>query len=241
MLKRIFRALASTRLAAVLIGYLALGCVLATLVPEGPGPLALGLGFFSSALFLVPVGLFFLNLLACSLARLARVLKAPPPRRHGPDLLHLGLLVFVVAAVLSGAYREGGLAKLAVGDAAQLPGGEILSLLGFSTERYSDGRPKEWTSEIRVERGGEVLVADYPLRVNHPLSVAGITVYQASHETRAVPGADSSGATQALRRQDVSGLLVVRDSFFGLVLASLAFIVLGLALTFIQKLGDMPT
>jgi cytochrome c biogenesis protein len=240
MLKRIFRALASTRLAAFLIGYLALGCALATVVPAGLGPAALGPGFFRSAFFSVPVGLFFLNLLACSAARLARVLGSPTPRRHGPDILHLGLLVFLVAAVLSGAYREGGLAKLAVGDAVELPGGEVLRLLGFTTERYGDGRPKEWTSEVRVERGGEILVADYPLRVNHPLSVEGLTVYQASHESKAVPEANSSGTTQALRQEDVSGLLVVRDSFFGLVLASLAVIILGLGLTFIQKLGDLP-
>ena len=237
-MKRLFRLLASTRLALVLIGCLALGCVLATLVPG-----ALGRGYFRSAFFLVPAALFSVNLLACAAGRFARVRRAPPPRRHGPDILHLGLLAFIVAAVLSGAFRQGGVAQLAVGDRAELPGGELLTLESFSTERYPDGRPKKWTSVIRVERGGTTLVADYPLRVNHPLSVAGVTIYQASRSLRAVSGDGPEGTgallKEGLRQEEVSGLLIVRDSFFGLVLASLALAVLGLALTFIQKLGDL--
>jgi hypothetical protein len=44
---------------------------------------------------------------------------------------------------------------------------------------------------------------------------------------------------QDIRQEEVSGLLIVRDSFFGLVIASLVIIAVGLALTFIQKLGDL--
>jgi cytochrome c biogenesis protein ResB len=211
----LLRALTSMRLAVVLIAWLFVGCVTATLVP-GPG----FSDYFDSILFLLPVALFFMNLAACSLRRFLRARRAPAPRRHGPDILHAGLLLLLVAAALSATQRRGGVANLSVGDAIELPGGARVTLVGLSSEKYDDGRPKDWTSLLRVERDGRTLIEAFPLRVNHPLSIGGVKLYQAS------------------RSEDASGIMVVRDAFFGLVLASLAIAAAGLAITFAQKSGD---
>jgi hypothetical protein len=175
-----------------------------------------------------------------------------------------------------------------------LPDGARLTLDSFTAERYDDGRPKDWTSRVSVARDGKTIVAAFPLRVNHPLAIGNVTLYQASQETRALlklggsgtsvatlaigdsasvsgrkvtfealgsegalvsvsgPGksleyvlkpGDSVGdiAVQALRQEEVSGIMLVRDSFFGLILLSLAIVAIGLAITFIQKLGEIST
>lgn len=219
------RALTSMKLAIVLIGYLALACLLATLIPELSG-------FFGSVFFLAPAALFFLSLGACAATRFLRARRGPKPRRHGPDILHLGLLLFMIAAALSAADRRGEVAYLAEGDAMRLQDGSRIRLERLETERYADGRPREWTSWVSVERDGQTLASAYPLRVNHPLSLGNLKLYQASRGSRAE--ADSGGSVE------LSGLMVVRDSYFGLVLASLAIIAAGLAITFIQKLGELP-
>jgi cytochrome c biogenesis protein ResB len=245
--KKVLSLLKSMKLAVALLALLAAGCALATLVPQGldagayeaaygrlVGGLIAGSGlsaFFTSPLFLAPSFLFFANLSACATDRLLRELRKKKGRRHGPDLLHLGLMLLVVGSVLSFASREELEASFAPGEAAELPDGRILRLEAFEYLAYDDGRPKDWISTVSVfERdaaapgGLAPRVERYPIRVNHPLRLGKLTVYQAS---RSVEG--------GIER---TGLRSVSDPGYALVLASLILVVAALFLTFYQKLGE---
>jgi hypothetical protein len=200
----------SMRLAVGLLAYLALASLLATLVPQGqeaafyqgayPRLLALLLvqsgftRFFTSLPFLLPVFLFFSNLSICAVDRFIRELKKKGKRRHGPDLLHLGLMLLVIGSVLSFSGRQEGSMTLAVGQGVQLPDGRVMRLTDFQFLQYADGRPKDWISTVDVTRGERVEVAAYPIRVNHPLKLGGLSIYQVSHSARSVLSlVDASG------------------------------------------------
>jgi cytochrome c biogenesis protein ResB len=305
--RRIAAAASSLKLTAILIVYLTIACLVATLLPQGAGPqlyyarfpaplaaILLFLGyehFFRSAIFLAPLGLFFLNLAACSIRRLEREISGAIPRRYGPDLIHFGLILLFIGALLSSADRESGVAQLAVGDRIELPGAAVLSLVAFTSEKYVDGRPKEWTSTVEIRRDGDLAIASFPIRVNHPLTYRGISIYQMSHGiedtllVRAPEGGEKAlgpgeemdtasgklevaevGADEArvdftgsggkreervkagdgiggfailgIRPIEVSGLLMVRDRFFALVAAALAFMVAGLGLSFARAFKE---
>ncbi|HCM27712.1 MAG TPA: hypothetical protein DIC34_14400 [Treponema sp.] len=192
-----WRFLKSVRLAIGLIIALASFSTLATLIPQGldaeryfqlyPRIVALlvtetGLShYFSSLLFLFPAFAFFFNLSACTVSRLARELRKKGPRRHGPDILHVGLLVLVVGSLVSYSERKEGAVSLKVGDGVELPGGETLTLKSFTDVRYDDGRPKDWISVVDIAKEGKILVADRGIRVNTPLRRPGLTLYQATY------------------------------------------------------------
>jgi cytochrome c biogenesis protein ResB len=195
--QKLYRFLKSVKLAVVLIAWLAATGILSTLVPQGREPgfylevyhglagrliLASGFSrFFTSVLFLVPAGLFFVNLGVCTVDRFLREVRRPSRRRHGPDILHVGLLVLVVGAVLSFAGRQTGFVRLAKGDGVEMPGGRLLVLDDFSYTTYDDGRPRDWTSTVRVAREGRDEVPPFPIRVNHPLRLGRMSIYQVSH------------------------------------------------------------
>jgi cytochrome c biogenesis protein len=210
----------SIKVAIVLLAYLAVSGMLATLVPQGrpaefyrtayPGVGAEILirsgftGFFSSILFLAPAGLFFVNLSACTIDRIVKEARKKKARRFGPVLLHLGLMLLAFGAVLSFSTRKVGTAYLSPGDEAALPGGRALVLLDFTAERYPDARPKDWTSHVRILEGGNIKVRSFPLRVNKPLKVGSLTLYQASYGLeRILVLTDASGTNHSLRQGEV--------------------------------------
>lgn len=191
------RALKSIRLALVLIVLLVAGGAAASLIPQGRPPeyygghfpklvaqLVLAAGFdryFSSALFLLPALGLFVNLSACTLARFLGQLRRSQGRRFGPDVLHLGLLVLLVGAVLTFSGRQEGSVSLRPGDQVELPGGYLLRLLDFTYLKYEDGRPRDWISRVRVEKDGRAVEESFDIRVNQALSVGSIKIYQSSH------------------------------------------------------------
>jgi len=200
-LRKFWRFLTSLRLAIGLIIALVVGSTLATLIPQGlrseeygaryPKLVATlvvetGLGhYFSSLLFLLPVFAFFFNLLACTVNRLVRELKKKGIRRHGPDILHIGLLVLIVGSLVSYSERKEGSVTLRPGDSVDLPGGETLVLKSFTDERYENGRPSDWTSVVDLTKAGKALKSGVPIRVNTPLRIGAVTIYQSSYGSEA--------------------------------------------------------
>ncbi len=192
----VYRFFKSVRLAVVLIIVLAVLSLLATLVPQGrpdawyqaryaPALSAvvrlLHLGsFFSSALFLVPVLLFSMNLGVCAADRLIARAKRRAPRRYGPDLVHIGLLVLIAAGLVTVLGRQESTWSLAEGEEAAIGSGYTVRLLSFQHLKYDDGSPREWISTVRVARGGQQVLASFPIEVNHPLRLKGITLYQST-------------------------------------------------------------
>jgi cytochrome c biogenesis protein len=192
----LYRFFRSVRLAVVLLLLLTGLSILATLVPQGreaafyfhnyPPSLArlitaLGYAnFFKSWLFFVPCALFFVNLAVCAVDRIAGRLQRKARRRYGPDLVHVGLLLLIVGALLSTWGRREGSFYLGPGDSIDLPMGYRLKLLDYVDQRYEDGRPKDWVSTVEATRGEKVLQASYPIEVNRPLRLRGLKIYQSS-------------------------------------------------------------
>ncbi len=214
-MRTFWKFLVSVRLAIVLILALTIGCVLATLVPQGmpearyaelyPRAVALlvtktGLAdYFTSPLFILPALGFVVNLGACTIDRLLREVRKRGARRHGPDLLHIGILVLVVGAAIGFSGRWEGAVSLAVGDSVKLPGGEVLTLVDFRDERYPDGRPKNWISVVDVSKDDQTILDDRAIRVNDPLRVGSVAIYQSTYgETLLVNLVGSDGTARSL-------------------------------------------
>jgi len=238
------------RLAIVLIAYLAAAGVLATLVPQGMpleeyrsaypeflANLILRTGFdhfFTNRVFFwAPAFLFFANLSACTVDRFLREIKKKKnQRRHGPDILHEGLMLLFIGAVFSFSGHGEGSVALAPGGGARLPDGSTLELLDFRFERYPDGRPKEWISVVRLtDPEGIVRKDKYEIKVNSPLRYKGLSLYQASY----VP-ADPKAA--GMEGQLKTVIQAVRDPGYFLALPAMLLVALGTAITFFQKIKE---
>jgi cytochrome c biogenesis protein ResB len=192
----LYKFFRSMKLAIVLIGVIVVLSILATLVPQGmpdhvyraqysPALYALvtSLGlqrFFSSVLFLLPVLLFTINLGVCAADRLITRARTRAKRRYGPDLLHLGLLVLVAGGLVTALGRRETSLSLVDGQEAQAGKGYVVRLLSFQFFKYDNGMPREWISTVRVTRNGREEVISFPLKVNHPLRLPGMTLYQAA-------------------------------------------------------------
>jgi cytochrome c biogenesis protein len=178
VMANVFKALKSIKLALALIAYLVIASVAASVLPRGAS-------FYSTLYFLIPAFLFFANLAACSADRFAREIKKGGAGRHGPDILHLGLILLLIGAVLGQAAKAShpgweGYARLGRGDAVQLPNGDLLVLKSLASENYPDGRPKNWISTVELSRAGKTLIPSFDIRVNHPLRMGALSIFQSS-------------------------------------------------------------
>jgi hypothetical protein len=212
MMRALLKVLTSVRLAAVLIVLIALCSLTATFVPQKqspdfyrshyPSPIAdllLYSGysvFFRSVPFFVLVGLFFVNLAACAAHRFVTRAARQAPRRFGPDIVHAGLLLIVIAGVLSLAGREETMLALKEGERRALPGGYAVTLTSFEYRRYPDGRPANWTSRLKVEKDGTT--TDEAVEVNRPLFLGAVTLYQSSFQEFATASLDSPSGSFTL-------------------------------------------
>jgi hypothetical protein len=207
------RFLTSVKLAVGLIAYLVVMSVASTLVPGW------GNRFFTSVAFLVPAVAFFANLTACSLRRFVRELRRPHRRRHGPDLLHLGLIVLLVGSAVSYRTKGTGSVTLAPGRSVNLPDGATLTVTDFRFDRYPDGRPKDWVSTLRIAEGSTVVLDGFELRVNRPLRRGRYSFYQSSYDTVwQLALRDDAGAERSLdegERAEVGGVPVLFMSVEG--------------------------
>jgi cytochrome c biogenesis protein ResB len=207
-------ALTSIRLAIVLISYLIATGIAAGLIPQGlpseyyaehyPRFVARIIGrtgfshYFGSMLFLVPAGIFFVNLSLCTVQRFTNE-RRKSARRHGPDILHVGIALLMLAAAISFAGKQTGYVRLARGDAVKLPGNRLLELSDFAYLAYPDGRPRDWISTVRLSSGPKILIDRYAIRVNHPLRLGLLSIYQANSETeRVLMLRDASGVEHGL-------------------------------------------
>jgi len=228
-LSALYRFFRSVRLAVVLILIIAVLSIVSTLIPQGRDPsfyfhsygafwaqLFLILNFddfFHSWPFRIPVGLFFINLSVCAVDRFISRRHRRARRRHGPDLIHLGLLLLIIGAMVSVAGRRESFVYMGVGEEIQLKEKYIIRLVEAEYQEYEDGRPKDWISTVAVLRNGELLIPSYSIEVNKPLRIGGVRIYQSSfaREDRALL-LDQDGISSTItngRGFEVEGGLIV--------------------------------
>jgi hypothetical protein len=200
-MKRIYDFFKSVRLALVLISYIILTSIAASVIPQArehelymqmfPGGIASVIlflhfdDFFRSFAFLLPLGLFFLNLLACTIDRIARRFAAHARLRLGPDIIHAGLLVLLVAGVVTFSTRTEEQKILDPGETWITKNGLALTLTRFDFLKYPDGRAQSWIAHVKVEKNNRVLRDDFGIEVNKPLSEGGESIYLLSYKTDA--------------------------------------------------------
>lgn len=207
----VFRLLESVRLAVALIIIILLLSLLSTFVPQGMeasfyrerfSPAAADLilasrfdRFFSSALFMIPAAAFAVNLAACTAGRMVRRRRVRP-RRYGPDLLHIGLLALMAGGLLTFSLRTQRLYILAEGDEAVVSPRYSVKLESFEYTTYDSGAPKSWVSTVRVREEGAAARPQARIKVNSPLRLHGVTLYQASFSAEGtIHLRDSGGGT----------------------------------------------
>ncbi len=230
LLKTLHRTLTSARLAIALLLSLAATALVATLVPQGLDAseyyvryprfwawliTATGFDAFSkSALFLALAALFFVNTAVCTVDRFSRRLCTRAPKRFGPDLIHVGILVLVAGGIVTAATRRDGFVYMAEGDRVLLTEEYEMALRSFRFDKYADGRPRDWVSTVDVTRNGAPLVSRFAIEVNRPLRLGRLRVFQSGYgrQGRAtlVDGAGREQiirSGQALRQGQVSLIL----------------------------------
>ncbi|MGK2849765.1 MAG: cytochrome c biogenesis protein ResB [Candidatus Limnocylindrales bacterium] len=97
-------------------------------------------------------------------------------------LTHLGLILFLVAAVVTSTFgKELGLV-VPEGESLTVqpigtPGLLLVKNLGFEAPGFETGMPSDFTTDVAVYRDGQQ-IARKVIRVNDPLSIAGYTFHQ---------------------------------------------------------------
>ncbi len=194
--KTIYKFFRSNKLAIVLILYLAITSALSTLIPQNKETsfyyqnysksLAWLITsthfyrFFRSVLFLFPAAIFSLSLLICTIDRLFKRLKSGARKRFGPDIIHIGVLLLIFGGIIGFYGRKEALHYLGEGDSVQLTEGYVLFLKSFEYQKYEDGRPKDWLSEVDVKKNGN-LIKSFTIEVNKPLKIGRLKVFQSSY------------------------------------------------------------
>ncbi len=210
--RKIYLYLRSVKLALGLIILISVTIALETLVPQGREssfyikmfpPFLSGTilflkydTFFRSFIFILPAGLFFINLSTCTFHRLYSRIKLKARKRFGPDIIHLGLLLLMIGGLITLVKGEENLIYMSKGDSVTLPGdGYTLKLNSFKYLTYPDKRPKAWLSDVDIIKDNAV-VRNFVIKVNRPLKVAKLRIYQYNYKDNSdVIIADEAGNT----------------------------------------------
>jgi cytochrome c biogenesis protein len=213
-LRALYTFLRSIKLAVVLLILIAALSALSTLVVQGEemeyyaqnyapllARLIVGLhfqNFFRSVLFLLPAGVFFVNLSVCTIDRMIRRTRSGAPRRLGPDLIHAGILILMIGGIISLIWKVEGYIYLSKGEYAELPDGYRLFLDSFEYTTYDDGRPRDYVSSVEVRQHDEKPM-NFDIRVNKPLKIGKLRIYQDSYSsTSTVILTDETGESYPL-------------------------------------------
>ena len=192
--RRIFRFFSSLPLAIGLLIGIAIYVAIGSFIPQGlPGAeydalygptlgiIVRGLGFssmFHSPIFFILSIAFGLNLFLCTVARLLSG-KQKTLFAYGPDAIHIGLLLFLLGAVLSAVGRREDALSLRVGESFTLQSQYELTLNDTQELRDANDIVIDWHSEFRIRSVLRDEDDRYALvSTNNPLRVAGTAVYQ---------------------------------------------------------------
>lgn len=197
-MKKIFKFIKSIKLAVILISYILITSILTTLIPLGMSTefykqnyndviswLIINTGFnnyFQSLAFMIPVVLFTINLLICTIDRIVRRAMSGAKKRFGPDIIHIGLLLLIIGGMITLFSRVESLRMISVGEQASPSFSDISVLVkDFKIIKYPDGGIKDWLSFVEVYQEDELIKSGI-IEVNKPMKVLDTTIYQQSYE-----------------------------------------------------------
>jgi hypothetical protein len=194
--KTTYKFFRSNKIAIVLILYLVITSALSTFIPQGEEPSYYYLKysksiawlvtstqfykFFRSTLFLFPAAVFTLSLFICTVDRVYKRLKRGTAKRFGPDIIHLGVLLLIIGGIIGYYGRKEVFQYLAAGDSVQLPGGYSLYLKSYEFQKYEDGRPKDWLSQVDIIKNDHI-IGSSTIEVNKPLKIGHLKIFQSSY------------------------------------------------------------
>lgn len=112
----------------------------------------------------------------------------------GFPFLHAAIIVILLGGLTGLVYGTRGHVLIKEGESGQqfeLPNGETRALPfqiavdKFTLTHYPTGEPKEFRSDVRLLEGGKEVAAG-SIRVNHPLTFKGISIYQSDYRVAAL-------------------------------------------------------
>jgi hypothetical protein len=125
--------------------------------------------------------------------------RAGSLEKLGSHIMHGGLLLLVAGGLLSVFGRSEAFFTLAAGDSARISPAYTVSLRSFTFEKYDDGSSRAWISSIEVMHDGRIEAPERQIRVNAPLRLSGISLYQAAYSARGTAALrDAKGALHTL-------------------------------------------
>ncbi len=111
--------------------------------------------------------------------------------RVGPYVTHASILLILIGALVGSLFGFKGFVTIQEGsqvDSVQIgssgrvrPLGFTIHCTRFSITNYPNGTPKEYRSEITIKDTEGRVVLEGPVRVNHPVTYNGITLYQSTY------------------------------------------------------------
>ena len=157
--------------------------------------------FFKTGYFLLPLGIFFINLSTCTVDRFIKNLKRKT-KRFGPDILHIGLILLIISSIIGIFGRQESLQYLTEGDILKLDDQYSIKLIKYEFQKYKDGRPKDWLSTVELTKNG-VPIKTYTIEVNRPLKIDKYKIYQSTYyEEQAATLVDLSGQEYTINPGD---------------------------------------
>lgn len=110
-------------------------------------------------------------------------------------LIHIAIIVILVGGLIGLLYGVKGSIRIKEGETqstfAVIPSGRSqtlpfeIALDKFTLQRYQTGEPKEFRSDVRILKDGKEIEKGF-IRVNHPMTVEGISLYQADYRVLGV-------------------------------------------------------
>jgi cytochrome c biogenesis protein len=168
-----------------------LGRFLGSGAPEMPNEaslLAMPLTFFLEGADVTQAAGLFRGYKACGQGP-GRILEKGKISRYGVYIIH-GSIVIILVGSLIGLFGFRGFVTLGKGDTRDsavkrgsretIPLGFAIKLDDFKISFYPGGEPREYMSRVEIIDNGKT-VKEAEVRVNHPLSYRGTSIYQASY------------------------------------------------------------
>lgn len=178
MVGTLYRVFSSVRFFLVILALLLVLIAVASVVPQNPDSggavvRAVGLNqFYTSSLFFLLGALLEINLLLCTVPRLIKRLQRgrTPGLAYGPDVIHVGLAILILAGVFSLALRREQVFLVPTGETVAFEGRQF-TVMASAELTGDDGTVTGWT--IRLTHGDD----DYELGQNNPVSVDGYRLH----------------------------------------------------------------